>query len=280
MKKTNWVRRVAQIMFFALVAAITYNHTLAEQGLGISWLSNASVHAICPFGGVTSIYQYFVTGTFVKKIHESSFVLMGLSFLLAILFGPVICGWVCPLGSIQEWFGLLGKKIFKNKYNRFVPTSLDKYLRYIRYFVLLWVIYVTARAGTLVFSNIDPYSAMFHLFSDELAIGGLIVLIITLTSSLFIERPWCKYACPYGALLGISNTFRVFKIKRDTNTCIDCKKCTNECPMNIEVAEVEVVRNHQCISCMKCTSEEACPIENTVEFATGKSVERGVKSEG
>jgi len=68
--------------------------------------------------------------------------------------------------------------------------------------------------------------------------------------------------------MGISNLFRVFKIKRNKTTCISCGACDRACPMNIQVSESETVKNHQCISCMKCTSELACPIADTVEFTT------------
>jgi len=100
--RSIWIRKLVQIFFFILIAAIAVNHSLAETGGSISFFSNASLHSICPFGGVVSIYQFATIGTFVQKIHASSFVLMVILFLVAILFGPVFCGWVCPLGTIQE----------------------------------------------------------------------------------------------------------------------------------------------------------------------------------
>ena len=100
-----------QTFFFVLIALIAINHTLAENGAGIPILSSASLHAVCPFGGVVSIYQFATVGTFVQKVHQSSFVLMAIVFILSIFLGPVFCGWVCPLGTIQEWFAGLGRKI-------------------------------------------------------------------------------------------------------------------------------------------------------------------------
>ncbi|MBI9044132.1 MAG: 4Fe-4S binding protein [Anaerolineaceae bacterium] len=236
--------------------------------MGIPLLSNASLHSLCPFGGVVSLYQFFTVGTFVQKIHQSAFVLMALSFLLAILAGPVFCGWVCPLGSIQEWVGKIGKKLSK-KYNHIIPARVDKILRYTRYLVLGWVVYMTAVSGKLIFSAIDPYFALFNFWSSEVAIGGLIVLGTTLVLSLVIERPWCKYACPYGALLGISNLFRIFKIHRQESSCIQCGLCSKACPMNIEVDKQTTIKDHQCISCLECSSEASCPIDETVTMKTG-----------
>jgi len=264
-----WIRRFVQIFFFGLIALISINHTLVETGNGIPFLSSASLHALCPFGGVVTIYQYMTEGTFVQKIHESAFILMILGFLLAVLFGPVFCGWVCPLGTVQEWVAALGRKIFKKKrYNHFIPAKLDSILRYTRYLVLAWVIYMTAVSGTLVFANIDPYFALFNFWTSEVAIGGLIVLGVTLLASLFIERPFCKYACPYGAVLGISNLFCVFSIRRNAGTCKLDSICDITCPMNINVSSKTIIRDHQCISCLECTSEARCPVASTVMFST------------
>lgn len=268
-QKKIWLRRGIQAFFFLFIALVAVNHQLSENGGGIPFLSNASLHALCPFGGVVSIYQYLTTGTFVQKIHESSFILMLLGFLLALLFGPVFCGWVCPLGTVQEWFSGIGKRIFKRRFNRFIPYHIDRYLRYLRYGVLVWVLYMTAYSGKLIFAEVDPYFALFNFWSSEVAIGGVIILLLTLVLSLFVERPWCKYACPYGALLGLFNLIRIFKIRRNKHTCISCGACSRVCPMNIPVMDNDVVKNHQCISCLECTSEAACPVSDTVVLGLG-----------
>ena len=260
-EKPLWPRRALQTFFFVLIALIAVNHRLEDTGKAIPFLSTASLHAVCPFGGV------------VQKVHQSSFVLMVLVFLLAILFGPVFCGWVCPLGTVQEWVGKLGKKIFRKRYNHFIPSKLDRYLRYLRYALLAWVIYMTAMTGKLVFSDLDPYFALFNFWTGEVAISGLLILGVTLLGSIFVERPWCKYACPYGAVLGITNLFRIFSIRRGESECKLCGVCTRDCPMNIPVDDVLVVNDLQCISCLECTSEAVCPVDDTVLLAT-----KGAKS--
>jgi polyferredoxin len=269
-RRRIWLRTLVQIFFFILIALISINHTLVQSGKGIPLLSSASLHALCPFGGVVSIYQFITVGTFVQKIHSSSFILMIIGFLLALLFGPVFCGWVCPFGSIQEWIGGIGRKLFKRRrYNHFIPAKIDHYLRYLRYLVLAWVIYMTAMTGKLIFQEYDPYYALFNFWTSEVAVIGLIILGLTLLGSLFVERPWCKYACPYGAVLGITNLFRVFKIRRTESTCKLDGACDIYCPMNIPVSTLKIVRDHQCISCLECTSEARCPAAATVEFVAG-----------
>lgn len=266
-KAIRWVRRGVQIFFFALVALISVNHTLAESGKAIPWLAGASLHSICPFGGVESIWSAITGAPLVKKVHESSFVLLWIALGLSLIAGPVVCGWVCPLGSIQEWVGKLGRKLFPKRYNKFVPVRLDKVLRYLRYAVLAIVVYATTRAGTLVFETWDPYFALFNFWSPEITLSALAVLALVLVLSLFVERPFCKYACPFGAVQGVFNLFRIFGIRRNAPTCINCKACDRACPMNIEVSTAGRVRDHQCITCLECTSETSCPVADTVDLA-------------
>lgn len=270
MKKKSPVRTVVQIVFFLIIALIAVNHTLAESGGGIPFVAEASLHAVCPLGGVVSIYQLLTAGTFVKKVHESSLVLMYIVLASALLLGPLFCGWICPFGTFQEYLGKVGKKIFKKRFNRFIPYRYDKYLRYLRYVILLWVLFMTARSGQLFFANVDPYFALFQFWTGEVALAGYLTLAAVIVLSLFVERPFCKYACPFGAVLGLTNLFRIIPLKRNKTTCINCKKCDKTCPMNIPVSSAGQVRNHQCISCFECTSEDGvCPVPNTLEFRTG-----------
>lgn len=270
MKKTWPVRYLIQRAFFILILLIAVNHTLTEGGnAGIPFVPDASLHAVCPFGGAETLYTLISANTYIQKIHASSLVLFAIVAVLAVFFGPVFCGWICPLGTFQEWIGRIGRRIFKKKYNQFVPQKLDRSLRYLRYLVLVMVLYMTATSLKLAFLAVDPFHALFNFWSGEVALSALLVLGLTGILSLFLERPWCKYACPYGAILGVSNLFRLFAIRRNSESCIHCEACDRACPMNITVSTAEAVRNHQCISCMECTSEKSCPVIHTVELQVG-----------
>jgi len=269
-KKKSQIRTYVQVAFFILIGLIAVNHSLEESGKRlIPFLSSASLHAVCPLGGVVSIYQVLISGSFVKKVHESSFILMWIAFILAVGFGPVFCGWICPFGTFQEFLSKIGLKIFKKRFNHFVPEKADNIFRYLRYIFLIRILITTAKTGKLAFTDADPYYALFQFWTGEVAVTAFVFLGIVMVLSLFIERPFCKYACPFGAVQGVFNLFRIFGIKRNKTTCINCGACDRACPMNIKVSDKSVVRNHQCISCYKCTSEQACPVTETVEMRAG-----------
>ena len=269
-KKAVVIRTAVQISVFILVFLIAAGNWMAEKGISLPFLSDASLHAVCPFGGVVTIYEFVTAGAFIQKIHNSSFILMILGLIVAVLFGTIFCGYICPFGSFQEWIGKLGKKFFPKKYNRIVPKKLDRVLRYLRYLVLFMVLYQTAVSTRLVFQAVDPYYALFNFFTNEVAVSAYITLGIISLLSLLIERPWCKYFCPYGALLGVFNSFSIFRIRRKESTCIGCRKCDQVCPMNIEVSGQTVIRDHRCISCHQCLSEASCPVKDTVVLTVGK----------
>ena len=183
MKKKPRIRIIVQIFFLVLIALIAVNHTLSESGGGIPLVAEASLHSVCPFGGVVSIYQLITTGTFVKKIHESSLVLMYIVMAAALLMGPLFCGWICPFGTFQELISRAGKKIFKKRFNRFIPYKYDRYLRFLRYIVLVQVLIVTARSGVLMFAEIDPYYALFQFWTGEVALSAIIMLAAVMVLS-------------------------------------------------------------------------------------------------
>ncbi len=265
--KSYWLRTIIQVFFLTLIALISYNRYRITNGLASLPVSASTIHSLCPFGGVVTLYHYFTEGIFIRQIHQSSLTLLWLVLLLTLFFGPVFCGWICPIGSIQEFIGKIGKKLFPKKYNRFIPSKIDVWFRYIRYLVLILIVVLTAQQLRLVFQDYCPYFSIFNIWASGIAFSSLILLGFILIGSLFVERPWCKYLCPLGALLGIFNLFRIIKLRRNTETCINCTKCNNVCPMNIPVSTKKVIRDHQCISCLLCTDEGACPVSGSLNFS-------------
>lgn len=117
----------------------------------------------------------------------------------------------------------------------------------------------------LVFLEVDPYYALYHFFTDEITMGSLIVLVSVLLGSLLVERHWCKYACPYGALLGLIGKISIFKIRRNTATCNNYTLCDIKCPMNIKLSDKKTISDSNCIRCLDCVEDDVCQ-KNSLVF--------------
>lgn len=182
--------------------------------------------------------------------------LLGITFIM----GPVFCGWICPFGTLQDFFGMLGDKLGIKK--RIVPKSLNKVLVCLRYVLLLITTFISI---DFIFSllSLDPRSNLsVVLTGNSLTLIGWIVIGIFLGISLFFKRPFCNYLCIEGAKYGIVGALRPVTIIRDKNSCINCNKCNKVCPMNIDVSSYGQVRSLQCVNCMECVME--CPVSNTL----------------
>lgn len=258
------VRLIVQIVILVFILMLSYNHAREEAGLPLmfGFQGAPSLHATCPFGGVVSAYTYFTSGEFVKKIHLSNFVLLFGLLTLLIITGASFCGWICPFGTVQELISKLGNKLKIKKIK--VPKYIDTPLLFLKYGVLIFVVIRTTKTGLLMFQNIDPYYALFNIWSDEITKTALIILGIVLASSFFIERPWCRYACPLGAFQGLFNWVSILKIKRNSKTCISCTMCNKNCPMGINVMEGKAVNNPLCNRCLRCV--DSCPINETLDI--------------
>jgi ferredoxin len=258
-----WIRRVLQIGFFLFVLSVVTTHFLKSQGVSLPW-DSANFHAICPFGAVETTGRLITQGDFIPKTHESNFWILLSVIGATVLFGALFCGWLCPLGSIQDWIGKLGKRLLGKRYNR-IPKKLDRLLSYLRYVVLALVVIQTTRMINLVFVKVDPYYALFHFWTGEALPSAIAVLGVVLVSSLFVARPWCRWLCPFGALQGILQLVSPWKIRRDAASCINCGKCSRVCPMSIRVDKTEAVLDTRCNRCGECLA--ACPIEGGLDHA-------------
>lgn len=173
-----------------------------------------------------------------------------------LLVGVLFCGWICPLGTLQDWAYKLGRKLKLPLFR--MPYKVQRYLqlsRYILYFLLTLGVTFTALQGT------KNLSALMK--GKEIALASLIVLIIFVLVGIFFNRPFCNYICTGGARRGLWSVIRIIGIRRDTSRCINCKLCSKSCPMNIDVANTDFVRHPNCIGCMSCLS--ACP-KNCISF--------------
>jgi len=105
---------------------------------------------------------------------------------------------------------------------------------------------------------------MLNFFRD-ISMAAAIVLIVFVFLSLLVKNFWCRYLCPYGALMGLASLFSPVKIRRDPEACIDCAKCAHACPAGMPVDRLIQVRSVECSACMECVA--ACPAENALQLA-------------
>ncbi len=223
----------------------------------------AGVDALCPFGAIESAYRVITEGRLVSRIAWSSFALFAAVLISAFLFRRSFCGNLCPLGTLQEGAGWLGKKLLKKRL--VFPKAFDRIARWLKVGVLAFIIVMTIRTASLFIRPIDPWAAWMHASSAELFtefLLGFIVLVVSLVGSFFYERFFCKYLCPMGAVLSPFSRIGLFKIKRDAATCIDCKACDKACPVNIEVSKADKVVSGECLDCDKCVN--ACPVQGAL----------------
>ena len=231
-----------------------------------------SVEAFCPFGGFETAFKWITTGRTVSHVHSSNLVLAGVVVVLALTARGFFCGWLCPLGSIQEGIRGVGRAVskrvpfFKKAHKRLVAAmpwlpKVDRALMYGRYAVLVWAIVGAAITGTMVFREYDPWAALISIVEFEIS-TAFMVLVLVLTLSLFMDRPFCRYACPLGAAQGVIAKLSPVSIQRDASTCLGCDICNNACPMNIPVNTRTRVTDGTCIGCMECVT--ACPSEGAL----------------
>jgi polyferredoxin len=269
------VRRLVQVTVLALVAWVVAGRWAAAVNGAAT-----SPEAICPFGGLETLYTFVTTGAFVPHVHAANVVLALAVLALAFLARGAFCGWICPLGFLQDLVAGLAAAV-----QRRIPAAhrgmralrrtaaplavLDRPLRLLKYAVLAWALWGAAVFGVMVFRDVDPWIALLDI-GRESAGFGLVILAVTLVGALFVDRPWCRYACPLGAANGLVARFSPLRLERSASACVDCNLCTRSCPMGIDVAKAATITSVDCIGCLECV--EACPRAGALELHVGLPV--------
>lgn len=254
-------RRLRLAILISVLVVVTALGVLHQFPIGFR---PPGVDALCPFGGIEALFTLLAAGTLMERVAVSSFILMGATVIVALVFRRTFCGSVCPLGTLQELSARLGRRLFRRRY--LVPRAVDRPARYLKYLVLAGAIVFSVIAGELVIRPYDPWVAYQHLVTAELISGflvGLIILAVSLIGSLLYDRFFCKYLCPMGALLGIVSKIGWFRVKRTPAVCTSCGACDRACPVNLAISTADEVRSAECISCNLCVL--ACPVKGALE---------------
>jgi polyferredoxin len=85
--------------------------------------------------------------------------------------------------------------------------------------------------------------------------------------SLVVKNTWCRYLCPYGALMGLVALVSPTRIVRNADACIDCAKCATACPAGLPVDRLASVRSAECTACLSCVA--VCPVEGALDVTAG-----------
>jgi NosR/NirI family nitrous oxide reductase transcriptional regulator len=193
-------------------------------------------------------------------------------FIITIILGRFFCGWLCTFGAINDFIYIISKKVFKTKFK--VDENLDSILKYLKYVILLFIIVVMWTSGNTAYDSYSPWDAFAMVDNVSGAIaeytGGVIILIIIAIGAAFIERFFCRYLCPLGAVFAILSKARILKIKKPRDKCGPCRICTNNCSMGIKLYQTDKVSSGECINCFKCI--DVCPRKNTKVNILGEDV--------
>lgn len=214
------------------------------------------------FGSMKTIYLGAINGTLeASNIFTSLVLIFTISFLVLVL-GRFFCGWLCAFGALNDFIFNLSKRVFR--FNLKVNKKLDAVLKYVKYVILGFiVIYGWTKSDPLI-DMYNPWNAFAELrmlpqalkdYPLQFSVLGFIIF-----AAAFIERFFCRYLCPLGAVQALLSKCRLSWFTRDNNTCGECNLCTRNCSMGINTSELKKIKSGECIGCLKCVG--GCPKGN------------------
>lgn len=265
----NWV----QLLFFTSTILIGIQFFLfvgqvqSQDPVTIS--RPAGVEGFLPIGALMGWKRFLVTGEW-DMVHPAAMVILGFAVLTAFLFRKSFCGWFCPVGTFSEWMWKLDQKYFGKNYR--INKWIDYPLRSLKYLLLgffAWAVFGMSAFAIERFLESPYYQLsdvkMLHFFTQMSTVTFMSLLVLTILSLIY-RNFWCRYLCPYGALLGIFSVLSPTRIKRDTEACTDCGVCSKACPYHLPVDKKVTIRSAECNGCMDCTL--ACPVKETLSLET------------
>ncbi|MBU0483550.1 MAG: 4Fe-4S binding protein [Proteobacteria bacterium] len=234
-----------------------------------------SVEGFLPISGLVGLKRLLLTGVY-DKIHPAGLTIFLAALIIAFLLRKGFCGWICPVGftsNLAERIGLKLKSLWRP------PLLLDYQLLALKYLLLAFFAFLilfkmdirALEAFNRSSYNLVVDAKMLLFFIDPsrmtMWVIGFLVII-----SFFMRNFWCHYLCPYGALLGLLALMSPVRVKRNSEACIDCKKCEKVCPSSIPVASRQSINSPECIGCLECVA--VCPPEKclTLNLPGGRTV--------
>jgi ferredoxin-type protein NapH len=237
-KKIN-LRKAIQNSFFVVMIFLTLFMITGKIN---------SAHQFCPYSAVCF-------GAMAPRgiiTYSTTIILSLIILVLTIFIGRKFCSYICFLGTLQE-------KLF-NLFKRSSPIVIHPWLhKILSWFKYLILVFTLTRVILLVqYVYFEACPVLSISFITQITIKGIIILAIIFVLGIFFERFWCRYMCPYGALLNIFQALgkllglKRAKILRDISDSMECRNCPNYCPMGIDINTRDIIEDLSCIHCMKC----------------------------
>ena len=243
-KKINWIKVVIQILSFALIPGLFEGEFAAVGNI------------------VSCIYKGNISWESVKY----SVWMLVATVPATVLVGRFFCGFFCSFGAVQDllWFGSHRlRALFPGKRNL---KKADRIFRFAKYAVLFYFIIfvwsgVTAVKTAGLWQVFGQYVSFGHWpgLKPLLSVGGILLLVIFI-GSLFVQRFFCRYFCPMGAIYSLISQASFLKIDKPRDGCGKCHLCTSKCTMGMDLTKKDRIAGGECISCQKCVSW--CPKGN------------------
>ena len=234
-----------------------------------------SFDSFCPVGGLETLLPYLFSGQTLKTTNLLNFAILCGVVGLGLVAGRAFCGWMCPLGALQDFITTWSRRLSGERHHvrgktskaRFpicMPQPIDRWLRYIKYAVLAFIL---VSSLFTVYPPLHAFCPARAVFSFQLTSGLLWSVLITFVATSFlVERFWCKYLCPLGALLAPINKISPLRIKANSERCNACGRCDSECPMGIQDIP-ENLADTECVRCMECL--DTCARDNSLTLRIG-----------
>jgi len=229
----------------------------------------SGVDGFLPIGALVSLKQWLLTGV-INPVHPAALVILLAAVLMSLLAKKSFCSWLCPVGTLSEAAARLGQRQFGRNFRIWRP--LDVMLRGVKYLLLLFFVKVILVDMPLMAVEAflgTPYWAvsdvkMLRFFTDMSVTTMAVLAVLTVLSFLY-KNFWCRYLCPYGALLGLASIVSPWKIRRNAAACTGCGNCSAACPSLLPVHERAVISSPECSGCLNCTV--ACPQKDALRMS-------------
>lgn len=267
------IRRSVQIIFLIttlFVGTMFYQFVAQLESGAVPTITRPpGVEAFLPISALVSFKHLLLTGE-INDIHPSALVLFLIICTTAIVAKKSFCSWICPVGLLSDGLAKLHNFLFKKSLK--LPRWMDIPLRSIKYVIagfFIWSIFFNMPANALEQFIQSPYNTfadikMLKLFT-EISSTSLWVTTALVVLSILIRNFWCRYLCPYGAILGVLGRFSLGSIRRNESNCIRCGKCEAVCLGNISILEKTTIHSLECSACQRCA--ETCPSKDAIGFS-------------